>query len=339
MKRYPLLLFISYFVAFVSVNAYPDLIESLTIVNKNKIIVKANEQFSKQFVKEDFFAEYDETIDLTKLDESIVTIPFILNIVPVVWFCNKKYSLEVMDEDLYYSLQKIREIFRLFYPQHTWAGELVPKKLVSNIPPSSSQQDEPILAILFTGGLDSVNASLSHIDTKQLLITAWGADVKVKAEQEWQRVFDQVKQFAHTYGPAHTFIKSNFREFVKTRYLYTKFSRWWVRVSHGLSFTGLVAPLLVQKNIPTLLISSTFTVKHPDPHGVHPAIDNNISFAGKKVYHADGDKDRVQKIQNINALCTRKKLTLPCLRVCWADPLGGNCLTCETRTHQRENLV
>ena len=91
-------------VIFLTLNSYPDLIESFEIINKNKIAVKANESFSQLFLKEDFFAEYDESIDLTVLDESIVTIPFVLNIIPVIWLCNKTYSIDVMDKDLYHSL-------------------------------------------------------------------------------------------------------------------------------------------------------------------------------------------------------------------------------------------
>ena len=86
MKKYLLLLSVICMVTFIPLSAHLDLIKSFEIINKNKIVVKVDKGFSKQFIKEDFFAEYDTSIDLTKLDESIVTIPFILNIIPVVWY-------------------------------------------------------------------------------------------------------------------------------------------------------------------------------------------------------------------------------------------------------------
>ena len=310
-------------------SAQPDLIESFKIINKNKIVVKADKSFSRQFIREDFFAEYDKSVDLTKLDESIVMIPFILNVVPIVWLFNESYSIDVMDRDLYYSLQKIKEVFRVFYPRYSWPGELVPKKLVTNVIGSPGKSDQPALALLFSGGLDSVNTSISHVDTKQLLITAWGADVKVGAKKQWGQVLEQCRNFSKTYGHDHTFIKSNFREFTETSYLYNKFPRWWVRVSHALSLVGLAAPLLVHHNISTLFMAGTFTVKHPYPFGSHPAVDNNISFAGSSVYSAGLDKDRAQKIMNINTICEEKKLPLPKLRSCWSDPWGKNCVKCE----------
>ncbi len=329
MKKYLLLSSIICTVTFISLSAYSDLIESFEIINKNKIVVKANESFSQLFLKEDFFAEYDASIDLTKMDESIVNIPFILNIVPVVWFSNKTYSIDVMDKDLYHSLQKIKKVFRTFYFYHSWSGELIPKKLTTNTIGPSNGPDQPALALLFSNGLDSVNTSISYVDTKQLLITAWGADVKVEEENKWARTLEQCQKFSQTYGHDHTVVKSNFREFTETPYLYNKFPRWWVRVSHALSLIGLTAPLLIKHNIPTLLIASTYTVEHPDPYGSHPAIDNNVVFSGSSVYHADADKDRVQKIMNLTEICRKKNIPLPNLRVCWFSPQGENCLECE----------
>ena len=95
MKKYLLLLFVVCTVFFIPISAHPNFIESCKIINKNRIVVKANQSFSRQFIKEDFFAEYDKSIDLTKLDKSIVTIPFILSIIPVVWVSNKSHRISI----------------------------------------------------------------------------------------------------------------------------------------------------------------------------------------------------------------------------------------------------
>ena len=337
MKKYLLLLSVICMVTFIPLSAHPDLIKSFEIINKNKIVVKVDKGFSKQFIKEDFFAEYDTSIDLTKLDESIVTIPFILNIIPVVWVSNKTYAINVMDKDLYYSLQEVKKVFRIFYPEQKWAGKLIPRQLVTNTISSPNKPDQPPLGLLFSGGLDSVDSSMSHSDTKQLLITVWGADIPLHKTKMWSCVHRKCEQFARTYGHEHTFVKSNFRGFIQEggriqKYLANKLHKifpWWGRTSQALSYTGLAAPILAVNNIQRLLIASSHTFKDPSPYGTHPALDNNIRFAGIAVSHDGADKDRVQKVMNINAVCKEKDLPLPRLRVCWnRDPLGENCLWC-----------
>ncbi len=305
-----------------------NLIRSFKIINKNKIVVKANRSFSKK----DFFVEYDANIDLTKLDESIVMIPFILTIIPVVWISNRIYSIKVMDRDLYNSLQEVKKVFRIFYPEQKWEGDIRPEQLVTN---TVVLPDEPAVGMLFSGGLDSVDSSMSHSDTKQLLITAWGEDIPLHKTNMWACVRQQCEQFAQDYGHEHTFVKSNFKQFIDegtqdrlAKKLY-KIPLWWMYTSHALAYAGLTAPILASNNISRILIASTFTSTYPSPIGSHPALDNNIRFAGIAVSHDGEDKDRVQKVMNINTICKEKNLPLPRLRVCFGrHPLGGNCLKC-----------
>ncbi len=299
--------------------------------------MKANRQFSKK----DFFAEYDKSIDLTKLDESIVTIPFILTIIPVVWISNRTYSIKVMDRDLYHSLQEVKKVFRIFYPEQKWEGDIVPEQLVTNTVVPSTIPDEPAVGVLFSGGLDSVDTSMSHSDTKQLLITAWGEDIPLHKTNMWACVRRKCEKFAQNYGHEHTFVKSNFKQFIdggtqdRLAKKLHKIPIWWMYTSHALAYTGLTAPILASNNIEKILIASTHSSEFPFPLGSHPVLDNKIRFAGITVSHDGEDKDRVQKVMNINTVCKEKNLPLPKLRVCFGnDLLGGNCLKCGVKCLQ-----
>jgi len=315
MKKKWLLLSNIVHIIFFALNAHPDLIESFKIINKNKIVVKANRSFSRQFIQEDFFAEYDESIDLTTLNKSIVMLPFILTIIPVVWVSNKTYSINAMDKDLYYSLQEVKKVFRIFYPEQKWEGELIPEQLVTNTIALSTIPDEPALALLFSGGLDSVDSSMSHSDIKQLLVTAWGSDIPLHKVGMWSGACRGCKQFAHTYGHEHTFVKSNFKRFIEEggrtqKSLANRLRKtpnlWRFYTSTALSYTGLAAPILTVNNISKILMASSHTFKDPSPLGTHPALDNNIRFAGIAVFHDGADRDRVQKIMHINTVCKEK---------------------------------
>ncbi len=350
MKKYLSVLCLAYSIVPVLLSAHPNLIKSFEIINKNKIVVKANKRFSKKFIKEDFFAEYDESIDLTKLDESIVTIPFILSIIPVVWVSNEIYSINVMDKDLYHSLQEVKKVFCMFYPEQKWAEKLIPKQLVTNIVTPSTTPNELPIAILFSGGLDAIDTSMSHSVINQLLITIRGSDVPLHKTNMWSGVFKKCQQFAQVHGHECMSVKSNFKEFIEEKggvtqknlrnKLHKVPGAWWLYTSQALSYIGLTAPILVVCNITTLLISSGRTIENSDPNGTHPAIDNNISFAGNITYYYGGEKSRVQKVINVSTLCKKKGLPLPYLRPCWnRDPNGENCLHCSKCLYTSINII
>ncbi len=116
------------------ISAETELIESM-LVYKNRIDVIVNEEFKAKYLKSDFFAEYDSEIDLEKLDYSLQIMPFILNVVSIVWISGSHYYIDSMDENLFYSLQKVKKVVEALYPHTSFSGELIPRRLTTNVPP------------------------------------------------------------------------------------------------------------------------------------------------------------------------------------------------------------
>lgn len=102
-------------------------------VKKNRLEVFASKDFKKKWLLDDFFVEYDADVDLNRIDTSIVQIPFILNVIPIIWLSREIYHIESLDEGLARSLNEVREAFCEKYPNLEWTGQLIPDKLVSNI--------------------------------------------------------------------------------------------------------------------------------------------------------------------------------------------------------------
>lgn len=308
-----------------------DLITSLN-VTKNRIDVYVNKEFASIYLRQDFFVEYEDTIDLCNLNYSIVTIPFIMNVIPMVWVSGNRYHIDSMDEDLYYSLQEIKEVFKTFYPSISWEGELVPRMLVKNSSVSSVGACDRI-AVLFSGGLDAVCTSFRYFDKSQLLITICGSDIPVGNKVMWQYVQEHCKNFAQCYNHKNAFIRSNFVSFFNNNRLCKltpEIYAWWSRTLQGLGYTGLTAPLLVSHGYRLLFIGATRTKEMPEPYGTHPVIDNAIMFAGVKIYHDGSELDRLQKVDAIVEVCEKRGVSKPVLRVCWGhDVQGGNCCNCE----------
>ena len=118
------------------------------VVEKNKISIVVEEGFKKKFLTDNFFVIYNEPdIDLTLLSQSIMNQPFILNIIAIIWISGEEYSIDTMDEDLYYSLLRIKKVLARMYPDTSWSGPLIPKALVKNSPQCSLKDQEKECAL------------------------------------------------------------------------------------------------------------------------------------------------------------------------------------------------
>jgi hypothetical protein len=308
-------------------------------VNKSRLEVFACKKFKKQYQLDDFFAEYDDDIDLGKIDYSILQIPFLLNVIPIIWLFGEGYHIEKMDENLAHSLQEVREAFQTMHPNIAWNGELISDKLVSNTQAIQhvNETTDDSIGVLFSGGVDSVYTSFRHIDKPQVLISIWGGNVALENESGWAITRDQCKQFGLLYGHENAFIKSNFSRFLYTSLLKTrlksitgKILNWWLYAQYGLGLTGLTAPLLFGRRSKKLFISSAGR-DYQEPHAARFLKNSRLVWAGISVTDEGIEFPRQEKIGFIKGFCEDQKKPKPTLNVCFSDTRihGDNCCRCE----------
>ena len=303
------------------------LIEEITVL-KNKITVVPHISMAPKKLHRAFFVEYDSSIDLSNEDFSIVTVPFVMTVAPMIWLSGNIYTIESMDEDLYYSLEKVKKVFSIFYPKVSWLGELIPNQLVKNSIQAKSDDNE--IGLLFSGGVDSTFTSLANSDKKQLLITIWGQDVPIEQKETWRNVVSQCKQFACQYKQTSSFIKSNFFKFFNWNYL--RLLSPYDITFQALDHTGLTFPLLYKKGINKLYIAASSTIDSPEPLGSHPLVDNNIACMGIQLIHHGAEYVRSEKVSGIFNICKKNNYKIPSLRVCFNHrKMGRNCCVCEPK--------
>lgn len=290
------------------INATEPLIRKKSITN-NSVRFYVSAELSKKYVRQPLILSYPQEIDLQTLPPSIVDIPLITNIIAVIWFSGKEYTIEEMDEDLYFSLIKIKEFFKRFFYNTSWEGELKPKRLIKNMLPTSDRQS----AALFTGGLDSTTTVFRHFDENLTLIS-----------------FNDPHKNAVDFAQKHHFnfytIHVNYADFLKLTSLdkaSLDISKWFWDTSMGLAWVGAAAPFLYAKGIQLLYIPSGFTWQSfmfPDGQTLHqpacPLIDENLSPMGLRVQHDIFTMTRTDKIQFISTFCAEKKIAKPQLVVC-----------------------
>ncbi len=277
---------VTYLLFYMYVKEHPtDLIASVT-VSKHRVDVVPNAAFKQAYLIDDFFVEYANDIDLTKLDYSIVTMPFLMHVIAIVWISGEKYYIDSMDENLYRSLVTVREVFKKMYPRTSWSGQLIPRKLVPN---TSLVTQKDAIALPFSTGLDSSYSSLKHLDKKQLLITEWGRfDTPLDDLDLWNVLNQRIASFAEKFGHERTIIRSNYRDILNCQRLDNispDIDSWSDCTLEGLARAGLVAPILLTKGCSALYVASTFTWDFPYSYAANPFVDNNILFADVRIKH------------------------------------------------------
>ena len=301
-------------------------------VEKNRLSIEVHREFRKKYLKDNFFAEYERDINLERFDYSILSMPLILNVISIVWISGDVYYVDEMDSELYESLARIKEVFRIMYPKTSWNGELRARKLVAhNFVPSHDTKERT--ALLFSGGIDSTSSVFGHLDKKQLLITAWGHwDLPLYEHALWNARKGKTIEFARQFGNQTAFIKSNYSSFLQWEYLNTitpEIPKWRLGAVEGLGWAGLTAPILLTKGYPVLRIASSHTWLYPYPSAASPYVDNNIFFCGLHVVHDQYELTRVAKIEYIARIIREKNLKKPFLKICSYEKKNDkNCLLC-----------
>ncbi len=297
-------------------------------VRNNRVDIAINKQFKRAYLKEDFFVEYKD-VNLEQFDYSIVTLPFIMNVISLVWISGKDYEVDEMDTEVYASLQTLKEVFKLFHPETPWEGRLIPKKLVNHHFTHTSDS----IALLFSGGVDSTTSSLVHRDKKQLLVTAWGQScLPLTNTTLWNKVYKRITSFAQDYGHETTYLTSNyyyFMNFSVLKDLSPEITSWRMDTVEDIGWAGLIAPIMLSRGISTLRIGSSENWNIPYSSAAHPYIDSNISFMGLKFYHDLFSMSRYDKIAYIVNQANKNLIKKPQLIICQRPGNIISCGTCE----------
>ncbi len=305
---------------------YLPLIEEVLLLS-DRIDIKINSiLFKKGYVLDDFYLKVENT-NLEEIPHDILMVPFILNIVPVIWISGLKFEIESIDGKLAESLVDLKKALQEMYPNVKWDGELKAKQ--------TTMLECPVIdnscVMLFSGGLDSVATSYRHLEEKQTLVTMKGADIKLDDEEGWKIVRTSTIDFAKSIDANYCFVVSNAMIFLNQDKLSisAKVPGWWVNIQHGMGLSGMmsVAGWLSGSSIGYIASSQSLEL-YDNPYGSHPKIDNKIKWSGLQISHDCDDLSRRGKIE----LIIRKVLDgkpIPFLRVCVTSRGGKNCGICE----------
>lgn len=277
--------------------------------------------------------QYSTSIE--QVSNSIKIIPFICNILPLVWLTNADVYIDEIDSDFFYHIQDIKKGYMKMYPSLTFLGNIIPKQIENN--KNNYSTGDGSSACFFSGGVDAYTTLFRHIEESPYLITIWGADIFLNDKTGWNNAYKHVCDVSKEFGLKSFCIKSNFRYMLDEKKL-NKFcidlpfgGSWWHEFQHGIaiiSHASILAPLL---NLKTIYIASSNT---SDMQGNYtcasdPLIDNNVHFCGCATIHDGYELDRQAKVSYL--LKKNSELNKHVfLRVCYNENADGyNCCHCE----------
>lgn len=300
-----------------------------TIANRLEISYNIEGKVTKYFTPgvRTFWAEFTENIEA--VPHSIAVIPFVGNVMPIIWLANAELVIEELDKTFYECLPEVRHGYMLLSPMLDFlGGKLTVRKLVNN-----SYQPSKCEAVLFSGGVDAFATLINHINTTPMLITLRGSDIDLGDEDGWNVVSNHVCITAKTLSlPAPRFVATNFRQFISYKNLWQLAKKsgdeWWHNYQHGLGIISHTAPIAWLHKIEKIYIASSYTYAHKVICASDPVIDSHIRFANTEVFHDGYYMNRMDKVKKIVTTCESLGKNIQ-LRVCWISQGGHNCCKCE----------
>lgn len=272
-----------------------------------------------------FWTEYSESIE--HVPNSIAIIPFVVNVLPIVWLTDAVLEVEEIDKVFYESINQFKQGYIDMYPMMKFGGSIETKCLVEN-----NKEHTEKVAAFFSGGVDAFASLIAHADESPILLTLWGSDIKLDDQLGWNNVRSHLDETASLFGIEKICIKTNFRTFINegglNRLVVQSGDAWWHGFQHGIGLIGHAAPIAFILKLKTVYIASSYTKDDDVTCASSPSIDNNVRFGCCNVIHDQYEYRRQEKVTHICDYVKRTHKNI-LLRVCWQSSGGANCCNCE----------
>ncbi len=290
----------------------------------------------ESFLRAPFSVEYDGEIDLRELDHSTLITPFLLNVAPLLWILGGNYSIDSIDEDLFCSLEKIRDGFRRMYPEISWVGKLIPYDLTASSIPGHRGQP-PSQVLFFSGGVDSTYSALQCEPEETVLLTIRGHDISLNNDPAWNTIRKQVNDFADIFHFRTRQVYANTFGLLRCGGIHAEYPQlkpWYGKVQHGIGLSGLAFPLASYSGWDKILFSSSVGTQRKEyAWGSHLFLEPNLKVNGIQVDYIDADLIWTDKVTEIVSYYRgHPYLEKPFLRICLDEMSGNavnNCGYCE----------
>ncbi|PEC23153.1 peptidase [Bacillus cereus] len=298
------------------------------VVKNNRVdyffSIKGNLQ--KYFkINNHMFLEYN--YDISDIPNSILAIPFVSNVIPLVWITDSTILINELDESFYECLNNIKTAYQNMFPSVRFKGSIAVDKIIDN-----TYTPELEAASLFSGGLDALTTFIRIKDKKPLLITEYGwQEDNIEESDVWEADKENAINFAKCHGLENILIQSNYGTFINAGNIDHDFRRkledtWWHGLHHGLAIISAAIPIAFKLKVKCIYIASSNSPLYEVTCASDPTVDNEIRYASGQVYHDGYELNRQDKVKVVVDHYSAIK-ELVNIRVCFKNE--ENCCKCE----------
>lgn len=281
---------------------------SKPVVQNGLLSYKVNRSESvKSYILSDTI-EFQYNTNITSVPTSILYIPPLSSLVCIAWAIGADIFVEDIDREYLKSLERIKGVYRKWFSKFSFAGQIYANHVTENSLTTDANIDKD--ALLFTGGIDSLSSLISNKEKNPALICIWGASHPFSENKnpvkriQWEKNFiDHNIENSQLY-----FISTNIGNITNGHLLAKQYIEdtigsddWWETVSHGVTLTGLTAPITNCKGITNVLVASSTTKVNDKPNGSHLFAFTDMRWANTSITYDLPDQLRQDKIRKFIA--------------------------------------
>ena len=287
---------------------------------------EVSDSLTKLFNAKILWIDFGE--DVSEVSPSILTIPFVSIMLPIVWLAGARLWVKDLDRTFYRSLSRLKLAYQDLYTLSPLKGMVIPCNLLIN--ELGEHNDRSFL--LFSGGVDAHASFLrnnKHI-SDLINIQGWYNDRgdTIKAAERDKLDIDL---FAREHSKRFHFVRSNFARLINHKsfdsYARVMKDSLWHGMQHSMAFISLSIPLACKWKAKVIYIASSFTIGDERVCASYPTTDTEFDFATSgHTIHDAFELNRQEKIKLLIDHQHETETPYP-IRVCSFN--DKNCGTCE----------
>lgn len=296
------------------------------VVDNNRVdyYFNSSDELKKYFNNHHMFLEFN--YDLSDVPMSILAIPFVANVIPLVWITNSTLQVNELDLSFLNGLDKIRSAYQNMFNNVKFRGKILVEKSIDN---TYTPQREA--ASLFSGGLDALTTFIRIQDKNPILITEYGWHTEeITPSEVWDADKQNALDFAKEHKLESILIQSNYGTFLNSKKIDKDFHKilgdsWWHGLHHGLAIISAAIPMAYKFKVECVYIASSNSFLYTVPCASDPTVDNEITYGSGRVFHDGYELSRQDKVKIVaDFYNTRQPKSI---RVCFKNE--ENCCKCE----------